>query len=302
MNVLYLTDTHLGIRQHFRGAPANWTRAQDHLEAFQQALAAEVAPSGAPIDAVIHSGDVFDRSKPPPEAIHAAVEAFTAVARRVPVFLIPGNHDGLGLVRHFAGIPGLTVGDSAFSTRIGGALVGFMPHHRSAEEWACAATKLVKQSGACDVLVAHQAFDGAAVRGHSFSAGAEPDTIGARHLPACVRTVLSGHIHPRQTRGLGSATAIYPGSTERTAFSERSETKGYAVIEFGATIQAHFIDLVSRPMTEVYVERDLEKVGPGHLVRLARTVRTVEAEAVAIQRGGYVVPWKEESKQIALFD
>jgi DNA repair exonuclease SbcCD nuclease subunit len=302
MNVLYLTDTHLGIRQHFRGAPANWSRAQDHLEAFQHALSTEVAPSGAPIDAVIHSGDVFDRSNPPPEAIRAAVEAFTAVARRVPVFLIPGNHDGLGLARHFAGIPGLTVSDGAFSTRIGGALVGFMPHHRSAEDWGRAASKLVKQSGACDVIVAHQAFDGAAVRGHQFRVGAEPDTVGARHIPSCVRTVLSGHIHPRQTRILGGATVIYPGSTERTAFSERSETKGYAVLEFGGQVQANFIDLVSRPMTEVYVERDLERVGPGHLVRLARNARTVEAEAAAIERGGYVVPWKEESKQITLFE
>ena len=301
MNVLYLTDTHLGIRQHFRGAPADWSRAHDHLGAFRQALRAVLEPTELVIDAVIHSGDLFDRSHPPPDAVHAAVEAFTAVAQRVPVFLIPGNHDGLGLARHFAGIPGLTVGDGAFSARIGSARIGFVPYHRSADHWGRTANALVQSNGGCDVLVAHQAFDGATVRGRVFRTNADADTVGARHLPGGVRTVLSGHIHPRQTRKVGDARVIYPGSTERTAFSERTETKGYAVLEFGREIQARFVDLASRPMTEVYDPRDLDKISPGHLVRLARSSRTLDVEEAALKRGGYVVPWKEESKQTSLF-
>ncbi|MSP54769.1 MAG: hypothetical protein EXR69_04060 [Myxococcales bacterium] len=65
MRILHVTDSHLGIRWHFRGAPTGWSRADDHLLSFKAALANATDAVFDRVDAVIHSGDLFDRSHPP---------------------------------------------------------------------------------------------------------------------------------------------------------------------------------------------------------------------------------------------
>lgn len=298
MRIVYLTDTHLGLAHSYRGAPEGWSRADDHRAAFDRALRA--ATEVPDIDAVIHSGDVFDRSHPPAAAVAHAVAAFTEVARQVPVYLIPGNHDRNGIAHHFAGIPGVTVSDRPYTARVGEARVGFMPFLRDPDAWGHSVRRLAQQDG-FDVLVAHQAFDGATVPGYRFTARPGDETIGEQHLPAGVHTVLCGHIHPRQVRRLGRATVYYPGSTERTSFSEREETKGYAVLELGATVRVDFVDLPSRSMTEIRSAGEVAQVHPGSLVRLAPTARHVDIEAAALERGGWVAPWSPPSRQQRMF-
>lgn len=300
MRLLHLTDTHLGIKRRFRGSPDGWTRADDHLAAFRKALD-HACEGDEPVDAVIHSGDVFDRSHPPPDAVAAARAALAAVARHVPVYLLPGNHDALGLSHQGEGelarIPGVTVADAAVAITIRGARIGLLPFRRSPAEWRANAQEL----GECDVLVAHQAFHGARVAGFTFRAGSDPETIGVEDVPAHTKTVLCGHVHPRQSHTLGPATVYYAGSTERTAFAERRETKGYGVFELGRVGRYRHVDLPSRPMLEVHWERDVESVRPGALVRLAPNARTRDIEDDVLARGGWVVPWKAPERQVALF-
>jgi hypothetical protein len=50
---------------------------------------------------------------------------------------------------------------------------------------------------------------------------------------------------------VGGAAVVCPGSTERTAFSGRHETKGYARWELGRQVGHRFVDLPSRPMVQV---------------------------------------------------
>lgn len=298
MRVLYLTDTHLGIAATYRGAPEGWSRAQDHQRAFDTAL--DAVWQGPPVAAVVHSGDLFDRSHPPADAVEHAVEAFRRVARAVPVYIIPGNHDRHGLARHFASVTGVTVGDAAFTARVGDARIGFVPWHRDPDAWAGSARRLAATEG-YDVLVAHQAFDGAQVPGYRFTARPGDETVGPRHIPSGVHTILCGHIHPRQSHAVGPATVHYPGSTERTAFSEREETKGYAELTFGRRIDVRFVDLPTRAMHEVHAEADVGHVRPGALVRLGRDARHPDIEAAVVARGGWVLPWSPPSRQLRMF-
>jgi len=300
MRLLHLTDTHLGIKRHFRGSPDGWSRADDHLAAFLQALR-HALEGDEPVDAVIHSGDLFDRSHAPLDAVAAASAAFAEVARRVPVYLLPGNHDGLGLSRAGDGqlgyIPGVTIADEPTAITVRGARIGLLPFRRSPDDWGADAGSL----DGCDLLVAHQAFHGARVAGFTFRAGSDPETIGEQHIPTRTRTILCGHVHPRQSHTLGPATVFYAGSTERTAFAERRETKGYAVFELGRAGRYRHVDLPSRPMLEVHRERDVAYVRPGALVRLGPTARTADIEHDVLARGGWVVPWKPPERQVALF-
>jgi DNA repair exonuclease SbcCD nuclease subunit len=276
VRVLHVTDTHLGIVRPIRGGPPGWTRADDHLAALRAALR-HGEESGCEL--VVHSGDLFDRSRPPRRAVLAAEALLREAARRVPVLLVPGNHDRRGLSRWLPH-PDLRVHDRPARVVVRGLALGLVPFRPTAEAFAEAA----RPFAGVDALVAHQGFHGARVPGLVFTAGTQPDTVGAEHLPHGVRVVLCGHLHPRQVVRLGEAAVVQPGSTERTSWTERHEAKGWAVWEFGATATWRFVDGPARPMLDVDGPDDLARVVPGALVR-ARGVPEPEVTA----RGGWLV-------------
>ncbi|MFT6157522.1 MAG: DNA repair exonuclease SbcCD nuclease subunit [bacterium] len=287
MKLLHLTDTHLGIRRSYEGAHAGWTRAHDHAAAMEHALAPALRGE---VDAVIHSGDVFDRSRPPQSAIATADRLLRAVARRVPTFVIPGNHDRNGVCRTLPiGAPGLTVCDRPTRVVIGGVAIGLVPYRRTPSAWVHAAEQAVGIG--TDWLVAHQGFDGQAVPGLTFRIGKPADTLGAQHIPRRVSHVLCGHIHPRQAVQLDGCTVVTPGSTERTSWSEANQTKGYAIWDSDKSRPWQFIDLPSRPMVVVRSQADLYRIEPGSLVRCPLAFRQD-----ALARGG-LLTWPRVSHQ-----
>ncbi len=299
MKLLHLTDTHLGVRRSYEGAPTGWTRADDHAAAMERAL--EPALRGE-VDAVIHSGDVFDRSRPSKSAIATADSLLRAVARRVPTFVIPGNHDRYGVCRTLpVGALGLTVYDRPSRIKIGGVAIAFVPYRRTPSEWVQAAKQAIGKG--VDWLVAHQGFDGQAVPGLTFRVGKPADTLGAQHIPAGVSHILCGHIHPRQAIQLGSCTVVTPGSTERTSWSEAEQTKGFAIWDSNKAQPWQFVDLRSRPMIHVRCQVDLGHIAPGNLVRCSPAFRP---EALA--RGGWLAwpraararPLPQPNKQLSL--
>lgn len=286
--LLHVTDTHLGVDRFFHGAPPDWRRADDHLAALRTALAPALREE---VDAVVHSGDLFDRSHAPADAILAAAELFTAAARRVPVYLMPGNHDRLGLGAHFSGgIPGVVVCDAPEQVRIGPLRVALVPYIRDAPVWAEAARAAA--IGGVDLLVAHQAFDGSRVPGFTFREGRHPDTIGRRLVPPGVHHILSGHIHHRQDLRVGEAMVVHPGSTERTAFVERDGEKGYTLWEWGSGVSWAHVDLPTRPMVVVAAWEDLDGVQPGNLVLLDNRIADDEIAMSIADRGGLLAPWR----------
>lgn len=288
MRILHLTDTHLGASWFVTGAPPGWSRADDHLAAARTALGPALRGE---VDLVVHSGDVFDRSRPPRRALLAAEALFHEVA--VPLVLMPGNHDRRGLSRSLPRPrPGLHVVDRPARLVVRGVALAVVPFVRDAAGWARAARAAVGPGA--DLLVAHQAFHGARVPGLEFRVGRQADTIGEEHVPAGVRHVLCGHIHPRQVVRVGGAEIVMPGSTERTAFSEAGETKGYALWTLGARVGWTFVDLPGRPLVRVDEPRDLDRVVPGAIVR--GDVDPAEVSA----RGGWAMRVASRSPRPAL--
>lgn len=301
MRWLHVTDTHLGVERHFVGAPRGFSRADDHVAALQAALAPALRGE---VDAVVHSGDLFDRSRPNARAVAAAAAIFAEVGRQAPVLLVNGNHDWRGYGRLFpVPPPGVRIVDRPERVVVGGVALGLVPFRPKAAWWAADARVAV--GGGVDALVAHQAFDGARVPGLTFRVGAQADTVGVAHVPRGVTRVWCGHIHPRQRLRVGDAEVVMPGSTERTSFSERDEGKGYAVWTFGARVEGRFVDLPTRPMVVVAGRADLAAIVPGALVRLA-TDDVAPGEIAA--RGGWwtgpargVRPRNEAAPQLGLF-
>jgi predicted phosphodiesterase len=237
------------------------------------------------VDLVVHTGDLFNRSRPPTRTVARAAALLREVARRVPVVLLPGNHDRRGLRRHLPHPDtGLLVVDWPARVVVAGLALGVVPFLRTADGWAEGARRAVGPG--VDLLLAHQAFHGARVPGLVFRVGAQRDTVGAAHLPRGVRHVLCGHIHPRQVLHVGDAEVVHPGAAERAAFSERDQTKGYALWDLDAGVAWRFVDLPSRKMVVVARPGDLEAVEPGSLVRLATAA---VAEGAVLERGGLLV-------------
>jgi DNA repair exonuclease SbcCD nuclease subunit len=297
MKIVHVTDTHLGIDRWYRGAPVGWRRADDHLEALRMAVAPALEGK---VDVVLHTGDLFDRSQPPPRVVADVHTLLAEVGRRVPVILLPGNHDRRGLTRHFpVAIPGVHVHDAPGQVDVAGVRLAVVPFFRDAGTWSAAAG--LAWSGGADLLLAHQAFHGSKVPGITFRAGVQADTVGARHLPRGARLVACGHIHPRQVVRVGEAEVVFPGSSERTAFTERGEAKGVVHWTFGRSVTWEWVDLPTRPMRVVEAPADVGAVCAGELVHLRGEARTIEVEAAAIARGGWVDAWAYPTGQLKLF-
>lgn len=84
--LLHVSDTHLGNRQY-----GNETRSDDMAAAFEQAI--EIAVNEG-VDAVIHTGDLFDSRIPSlPEVTHCVQTLRTLKEADIPFYGIVGNHD-----------------------------------------------------------------------------------------------------------------------------------------------------------------------------------------------------------------
>ncbi|MFH1468294.1 MAG: metallophosphoesterase [Pseudomonadota bacterium] len=285
MRVLHLADTHLGAHLHAWGAPPGWHRSQDHLCAFEQALAPALRGE---VDLVVHGGDLFDHRQPG-KALIARVEALlAAVAARVPVVLVPGNHDPPSLLRAFRiPPPGLHVVDLPTRLVFGELALGIVPFRRRLEGFLDALPEAVGPG--VDALVLHQAVDGCRVPGFVFRVEHPAGTVGAAHLPRGVRHLFGGHLHPRQAVRLGEAEMVYPGATVRTAAREGPEPKGYALWGWGRRVTWRFVDLPERGFSVVRDAADLLALRSEQLVVIQEGADYRDLFFAALARGAWVV-------------
>lgn len=266
LRVLLLSDTHIGLDLPLRPRVQRRRRGLDFLANMERALAPARAGE---VDLVLHGGDLLNRSQPPMDVARQAYEPLLRVARAgVPVLVVPGNHErsrlpfplllahrGLHVFRE----PGSWVAELA-GLRV--EVLG-LPFARRFDGPALQRTlAAIDRPARADVrlLLVHQAVEGARVGVHDFVFRPGPQTLAGRHVPAGFSAVLSGHIHRRQVLRADlsgraqAAPVVYPGSVERTAFVERLETKGYALLDFegggigGQLTGLRFVDLPTRPM------------------------------------------------------
>jgi len=296
LRVLFLADTHLGLDLPARPRVERRRRGDDFFANYHRAL--EPALRGE-VDLVVHGGDVFFRSKIHGWLVQRAFAPLFEVAERVPVFVVPGNHE-----RSAIPFPLLAAHRNVhlfdrprtYRLEVRGepvAVAGFP----FAADVGVRFRELVAATGwdqgppaRLRLLCVHQAFEGARVGPADFTFRPGPDVVRGSEIPAGLTAVLSGHIHRQQalTRDLAgralAAPVLYPGSIERTSRAERDETKGYLLLELEAgeracpTLAWRSVELPARPMVDVALEPGeplrerialaLAQVAPDALVRL----------------------------------
>jgi len=90
MKLLHTSDWHLGAKL------GRHDRHGDHLAAIRQLL--EIAQTAEP-DLIIHSGDLFDATRPPYPSLQLAVRSLRRLSQIAPTLVLSGNHDSRELLR-----------------------------------------------------------------------------------------------------------------------------------------------------------------------------------------------------------
>jgi len=227
--VLHTADTHLGYRQY-----GLHERELDIYKVFDEIVDIALREH---VDAVLHSGDLFDTSRPPPQAIRAAIHGLRRLRDNgIPFITILGDHD---LPRRRALPPQAILDDLGLSTTLGlrggaekrrirtrsGAVLeaagvtatrGPDARRRLAERLA----RLRPAGDAASVLLLHQSLQEAAPE-HETSLG---------ELPRGYSYYALGHIHLHREWRLGDSVVAYPGSPEALRLDEARQQEKRLVL------------------------------------------------------------------------
>ena len=246
MKLLHLSDLHLGKVVH----GFSLLEDQKHILKQIQGIARDETP-----DAVLISGDVFDRSVAPTEAL-ALFETFlmALASMDLQVFVISGNHDsaqrlsfaaelisssGIHIAKAYDG----TVSHQVLTDAYGPVDIFCLPFIRPAwvrrcfpdkgiESWTQAVAVALEAAGVKperrSVLLAHQFVTGAET-----SESEELSVGGAENVDASVFDafdyVALGHLHRPQQ--VGRETLRYCGSPLKYSFSEAGQSKSVTLVD-----------------------------------------------------------------------
>ena len=273
-SVLFLADTHLGFDCPARPRVDRRRRCEEFFGNFDKALSFALANS---VDLVVHGGDLFFRSKVRREIVERTIEGLRTLTNGgIPVYIVPGNHERSALPCPFLwASEDFFVFDEArsFTLKKGGKtllLSGFpysrknMRDHFLALLAKCAHEKVKSDAR---LLCLHHIVESSIVGPHNYCFKKGDDVIPASLLPRDFCAILSGHIHTFQilTGDLKGnklpCPVFYPGSTCRTSFAERLETKGFLTLEVeggedgrGEIKSWNFHSLPSRAMEELIID------------------------------------------------
>ena len=277
MKLLHTSDWHLGAKL------GRHDRAPDHLEALKGLL--EVAESARP-DLILHTGDLFDASRPPYEALQLGVRALGRLAKVAPTVVTAGNHDSSMLFRvidELAGAatprrlwlvttPQVLSFPAISDAPVGVACVPFIPPGAIAQ-FATDDPARFEGNYADGVKTLNQrlldeAHEQAGSRGivlyaaHLHVQGARPGkserriTVGedyATHVEGLQRALYCafGHIHDPQLLPGGTAQGRYAGSLIPLDFGEGGQAKHAVLVTVGDGVEVDTHDLPGgRPLTE----------------------------------------------------
>ncbi|RLE81791.1 MAG: hypothetical protein DRJ51_03060 [Thermoprotei archaeon] len=253
--IAHLSDTHLGYRQY------NLTeRERDFYEAFNEAIDKIISER---VEIVIHSGDLFDSSRPSTEALLTVLRAVKKLHEKgIKIYTIPGSHDQpkrKGLPPHALfeqlGVRVLRasnpydVYDNIIICGVQYVPGAFKPVIlKKLSELARVAEKYSKR-----ILVLHQAI-------YQFLPFDYELTL--EDLPKLFHYYALGHIHKRILQNFGEGVLAYSGSTEIWSRDEYKEYqrngKGFYLVDLSRDIpHVHKVDLESiRPHMEFEIDLD----------------------------------------------
>ena len=222
MQFAHISDTHLGYRQY-----GLLERENDFIESFREAVDEIIRERP---DFAVHSGDLFEYSRPPTKALLTGQNAILKLKEeKIPVYAVAGNHDvvmrrntlppqilyrdfGLKLISPRK--PFYVEENSSGNVFIGGAPYAsrYTSKHlkERIQEIERASLDYNKR-----ILVLHQGLDRYMPYEYELKIG---------DLPKTFNYCAMGHIHERIVDDLGEGKLAYPGSTE---IWRSNEVEGY---------------------------------------------------------------------------
>lgn len=260
MRILHTSDWHLGRTLHGVDLLSDQAAYLDHLVELVQAER---------VDAVLVSGDVYDRAIPPVDAVELLSTALARLAQHTRIVLTPGNHDSATRLGFGAA---LMTGKVSVRAKIAevGRPVEF--HNEAGQRALVYALPFLDPDSARGQLGtpesplarSHEAVMGAAmdrvradlsarggerpaaiVMAHAFVVGGEPSESerdikigGVDSVPAGLFKDLDyaalGHLHGPQSVGRGQGVvARYSGSPLAYSFSEMNHKKSTVLLDVG---------------------------------------------------------------------
>lgn len=265
-------------------------------------------------DAVVHTGDVYERKSTPLER-QAVADWVRRVAAVAPVLVVRGNHDAvddLPLLERLATDHRVIVEQAAGVHTVGGIEIAALAWPRKAALLAATGAdgKEVGEAVAGDALRAVLRGLGQELRrqsgprlfaAHAMVRGSITSTgqplvgcdmeLGLEDLALVGADAYAlGHIHKGQRWEIEGRPVVYPGSPRRTAFGEL-EPKGYTILEWDAGhVRDTFIEAPATPMIQLEGKwLDGQLVGlerrslRGAEVRLRYSVPSDRREEAAVQ-------------------
>lgn len=262
MKLVHLSDLHIGKRVN----EVSMLDEQAYILTEILHRIDEVTP-----DAVLISGDVYDKSVPPAEAVTLLDDFLCRLAkRRLQVFLIAGNHDsaerlafGSRLIEqtgiHISPVYDGTVPSYTLEDEHGKVYFYLLPFVKPAhvrryfpdaeiESYTDAIRVAVENmhvdENCRNVLLAHQFVTGAATcESEEISVGGSDNVDAAVFAP--FDYVALGHLHGPQN--VGSNRIRYCGTPLKYSFSEAEHYKSLTVVELGEKGKVHLETLPLQP-------------------------------------------------------
>ncbi len=231
MQFIHMADTHLGYRQYGLSA-----RENDFFEVFDQII--EEAVKERP-DFVIHSGDLFEYSRPPTTALLTAQKGILRLKNeKIPIYATAGNHDIV--MRKNALPPQILYKD--FGLKLispnnpyyleGDLFIGGAPYtSKYYSKYLIDRLQEIEKKSLNykkRVLVLHQGIDLYLPYEYEIKIGDIPKTFNYCAF---------GHIHERIVDDFGDGKLAYPGSTEVWRSNElegyKKNGKGVYLVDIG---------------------------------------------------------------------
>ena len=229
MKFAHLADTHLGYRQF-----GLFEREKDFYEVFEKIIDKIIDEK---VDFVIHSGDLFDNSRPAPVALLNFQKGLLRLKNaNIPVFAIAGNHDS---VLRKGSIPpqilfkkfGLKL-ISPINTNymFKDVFIGGLPYYTASQDknlkhkLADLSKKAAEHEKS--ILVLHQGIDKYFNLSYELEIGDIPDNFTYYAM---------GHLHNYINDDFGKGKLVYPGSSEIWKTSEindyKENGKGFVIVD-----------------------------------------------------------------------